>query len=233
MESNKSNTLTAPYEESVRRHGVTPQAVWLDRERSLEKGVHRCDAIFRMIGARRDFTILDVGCGPGFALGYLEERYGSLSQRYCGTDPSKLLVAEALKSWPLHKFLVRNIVAEPMPERAFDFTAVNGVITTKFSLAQDEMEAFAVNLLEAAWRSTEVALSFNVMSPYVDWTRADLFHWPVERAAAFCVSKLSRHFNIIADYGLYEYTVQVFREPRASSGIPRSWTESMTVPHQR
>jgi len=193
MESNKSNILSAPIEESVKARGVTPQAIWLDSERALEKEVRRCDAIFRMIGARRGFTILDLGCGPGFALGYLEELYGSLSDRYCGVDVSELLVEEARKIWPTHKFTVRNIVTDPLPERSFDFTAINGVLTAKYALSQDQMEAFGTSLLEAAWRSTEVAMSFNVMSPYVDWRREDLFHWPVERAAAFCVSKLSRH----------------------------------------
>ncbi len=178
-----------------------------------------------MIGASRGFTILDVGCGPGFALGFLEQQYGMLADRYCGVDVSELLVEEARKIWPTYEFLVHDIITDPMPERAFDFTALNGVLTAKFAFTQDEMEAFAMNLLEAAWRSTKIALSFNAMSPFVDWTREDLFHWPIERTAAFCTSKLSRHFNIVADYGLYEYTVQVFRESRASTGIPKTWIE--------
>jgi SAM-dependent methyltransferase len=179
-----------------------------------------------MIEAQENFTILDLGCGPGLALAYLEKRYGSLSDRYCGVDVSKLLVDEARKLWPLHNFVVRDIVSDPLPERSFDFTAINGVLTAKYSLPQDQMEIFVANLLQAAWPSTKVALSFNVMSPYVDWTRDDLFHWPVEKAAAFCVSKLSRHLNIIADYGLYEYTVQVFREARPPSAIPKIWTDA-------
>jgi SAM-dependent methyltransferase len=228
MGQDYSNILSAPIEESVKARGITPQAVWLDKERALEKGVSRCDAIFRMIGARRGFTILDLGCGPGFAVGFLEERYGSLADRYCGVDVSELLVEEAQRIWPPYQFMVRDIVADPMPERSFDFTAINGVLTAKFGLTQDQMERFATSLLEAAWQSTRIAMSFNVMSPFVDWTREDLFHWPIERAAEFCVSKLSRHFNIITDYGLYEYTVQVFREPLTPSGIPKAWAEAST-----
>jgi SAM-dependent methyltransferase len=222
----KPNVLSAPIEKSITERGVTPQAVWLDKEAALEKGVRRSDAIFRMIGARQHFTILDLGCGPGFALAYLEERYGSLSERYCGIDVSEMLIEQARKMWPRHKFVVRSIVAEPLPERAYEFTAINGVLTAKHTLTHDQMEGFAVNLLQAAWRSTEIAMSFNVMSPYVDWTRDDLFHWPIQRAAAFCISKLSRHINIIADYGLYEYTVQVFRQPPVPSQIPKAWAEA-------
>ena len=226
MERDISETLAAAIENSVKERGVTPQAVWQDKENALEKGVRRCDAIFRMIAGRPSFTILDLGCGPGLALGYLEERFGSLYDRYCGIDVSELLVQEARKIWPSHKFVTRNIITEPLPEWSFDFTAINGVLTAKYELTNDEMESFATTLLQAAWRSTKIAMSFNVMSPFVDWTRDDLFHWPLERATKFCVSSLSRHFNIIADYGLYEYTIQVFRNPPVPSQIPSAWVKA-------
>jgi hypothetical protein len=45
----------------------------------------------------------------------------------------------------------------------------------------------------------------------------------MDRAAAFCIQELSRHVNIIADYGLYEYTVQVFREPYPMTDTPDAW----------
>src|SRR5262245_66585294 len=114
MKRNQPNILSAAIEKSIKERGVTPQAVWLDREGTLEKGARRCDAIFRMIGARADFTILDLGCGPGFALGYLEEKYGSLFDPYCGVDVSELLVDVARKMWPRYMFVVREMVAVSM-----------------------------------------------------------------------------------------------------------------------
>ena len=70
---------------------------------------------------------------------------------------------------------MRDIVEDPLPERSFDFTAISGVLTAKWTLPQDEMDAFARDLLSAAWRLTARAMAFNVMSPYVDWHRDDLF----------------------------------------------------------
>jgi hypothetical protein len=119
--------------------------------------------------------------------------------------------------------MLRDIITEPLQERSFDVVAINGVLTAKWTLSQLEMENFAKRLLAAAWRTSSVAMSFNAMSSHVDWCRDDLFHWPIDAAVEFCVSSLSRHFNIIADYGLYEYTVQVFREPRERSAIPSKW----------
>jgi SAM-dependent methyltransferase len=179
-----------------------------------------------MIDGQNPFTVLDVGCGPGFAVPFLEERYGSITGKYLGIDISEMLIAQARRLWPSQRFEVRDIVASPLPDRIFDFAALNGVLTAKHTLSHQEMENFTCEILEHTWQATNRALSFNVMNPHVDWTRNDLFHWPLDRAAAFCIAKLSRHINIILDYGLYEYTVQVFRAPAPAGEIPTAWKKT-------
>ena len=222
------SVLSAPIEESVRAGGVNPQAVWLDRDGDLAKGVRRCEAVFRMVDERTSFSLLDVGCGPGMAIPFLEERFGPRMREYRGIDISEELVAAARQRWPAYTFEAQDLLKQPLPDGSFDYAVLNGVLTAKFSLTYDAMESFAMALLESAWKSTRVALAFNVMSTHVDWQRDDLFHWPIDKAAAFCTSRLSRHFDVIADYGLYEYTVIVFRQPRASGVPPREWQKSGT-----
>lgn len=195
----------------------------MDKEGGLAKGVRRCDAIFRAIDPAVPFTLLDVGCGPGFAIPYLEERFGSTCTGYLGVDVSAPLIAAARGAWPRHAFELRDIVSDPLPAFSHDHVVLNGVVTAKFSLTQAEMEDFATTLLKAAWNSARLSLSFNVMSTHVDWTRDDLFHWPMDSAVAFCTAHLSRHINIIADYGLYEYTVQAFRAARPEPPVPKGW----------
>jgi SAM-dependent methyltransferase len=215
--------LSSAIEKSLAARGTNLAAIWMDREGALEKGVRRCEAIFRMINAQEPFRVLDVGCGPGFAVPFLEERYGPMVGRYFGIDVSEPLIAEAKRLWPSYRFEVCDIVANPLPTHAFEYAALNGVLTAKFSLSHEAMENFAQQLLEHCWQAASKAISFNVMSPHVDWPRDDLFHWPLDRAVAFCVAKLSRHLNVISDYGLYEYTVQVFRSPQEAGQIPESW----------
>jgi SAM-dependent methyltransferase len=216
--------LSVAIEESVERNGPTPAAVWLDRRDALRNGLRRCEAIFRMLEDAPDFSVLDLGCGPGLALPYLDERHGARMRDYLGVDISPALLDVARRQHPGRRFEERDIIAAPLPERSFDFVGINGVLTARYTLSHEAMEAFAREFLASAWASTGQALSFNVMSPFVDWTRDDLFHWPVEQALGFCIGHLSRHVNVIADYGLYEYTVQVFREPRPARGpLPRAW----------
>ena len=60
----------------------------------------------------------------------------------------------------------------------------------------------------------------------VDWTRDDMFHWPIDAAVAHCKRELSRHVAIRADYGAWEYTLQVYRSPIADSiATPKRWLQ--------
>jgi SAM-dependent methyltransferase len=217
--------LSREIETSVTERGLSPQSIWMDKQDSLEKGARRCDAMFRAVDGRNSFTVLDVGCGPGYAIPFLEGKFGAAFSGYLGVDVSEMLISAARARWPRYEFAVRDIVADPLPELSYDHVVLNGVITAKFNLPYTEMEQFAMTLLSAAWQSAKVCLSFNVMNTHVDWQRDDLFHWPMDSAAAFCVKHLCRNINVLADYGLYEYTVQVFRSPSRPSAIPVGWAE--------
>jgi hypothetical protein len=76
------------------------------------------------------------------------------------------------------------------------------------------MQRYMERLLKRVFPSARVGMAFNVMSKHVDWERDDLFHVPYDLLAAFLKANLSRHFAFRADYGLYEYTTYVYREPR-------------------
>jgi SAM-dependent methyltransferase len=216
--------LIKPIEEGVRRHGPTPKGVWLDKRNSEENGVRRFDAMFDMMSGAQDFDLLDLGCGPGLALGYIESRGWKSRLRYHGIDVSGLMIKLAEQEWPSVRFEQRDIITDPLPDAAYDYTIVNGVCTARFAKSHHEMEQFVRTLLAAAWRSTRRGLAFNVMSIHVDWQRDDLFHWPIDTAVDFCKNHLSRHVVVRADYGLYEYTTQVYRAPRPLSGpTPARW----------
>jgi SAM-dependent methyltransferase len=221
--------LVGPIEEGVRRHGPTPKGLWGDRN-SEDNGVRRLDAMFDMLERTGNHSLLDLGCGTGLTLGYMEARGWMDRIVYCGIDISAMMIDLARREWPGYNFEQRDIISAPLPEQAYDYTIINGAFTSKFTLQHEEMEAHVQALLGAAWPATRHALAFNVLSIHVDWQRPDLFHWPVDAALAFCKSRLSRHVVVRADYGLYEYTVQVYRSPRPLSGpIPEQWLRATSA----
>ena len=199
------------YEETLARSGPTAQGMdWPNAEdlrtrfRVMLSGVPLTEGPVRL---------LDVGCGAGLLLDHLATEPPSWSWTYTGLDISPAMVEQARRRHPDARFMVRDVIAEPDLGEPHDFAILNGIFTVKGGLPQDEMEAFVQSLLAAVWPYCRVGLAFNVMSVHVDWTREDLFHWPMDSAAAFATRALSRQVRIRADYGLYEYTTFVCREP--------------------
>jgi hypothetical protein len=70
------------------------------------------------------------------------------------------------------------------------------------------------------WYLPRRGIAFNVMAKAVDWERDDLFHVPTDDLIAFLVNQLSRQFVLRNDYGLYDYTTYVYREPDRGKSHP-------------
>ena len=208
----------------MQRHGATPRALGWPSNVSL---VTHFDVMLDIARRENDrFSLLDLGCGTGLLIDYLLARADLPPIDYKDVDVSPIIVDAARRQWPDHDFEVRDILTHPLPEQSVDYTIIDGVCTTKAELSHGEMEAFAKALMTAAWRSTRKALAINFMSTHVDWTREDLFHWPIDAAVAHCKRELSRHVVVRADYGAWEYTLQVYREPIAGSiATPPRWLQ--------
>jgi len=95
----------------------------------------------------------------------------------------------------------------------FDCIVMNGVFTEKRELSSECMWQYLRAVLRRLWPHARRGMAFNVMSKQVDWERDDLFHLSTDLLMAFLKTELSRHCLIRHDYGLYEYTVYVYREP--------------------
>ncbi|MFN3521621.1 MAG: class I SAM-dependent methyltransferase [Phenylobacterium sp.] len=199
------------YEETLAMFGPNVHGVdWPNLEdletrfRIMASGVPATDEPVRL---------LDVGCGVGLFLDYLLENVVPGTWTYTGLDISRAMVDNARGRHPHARFLCRDLIASPDLGEMFDFAILNGVFTVKRDLPQVEMEAFVKALLTAVWPHCRLGVAFNVMSVHLDYPRDDLFHWPMDEAVAFATRALSREVRVRADYGLYEYTTFVYREP--------------------
>jgi SAM-dependent methyltransferase len=205
--------LAGHYERCFLEHGRTPKGVDWPNAEDLATRFEVMLGVVRQPG--QGVSLLDLGCGPGLLVDHLERTCRRPDFDYAGIDLSEPMLASARAAWPGLRFERRDILADPLPERSFDYVILNGVLTERVSARREEMVAFAVELLEAAFSAARVGIAFNVMSKLVDWEREDLFHWGFDEMAGALAPRLSRHMTIRADYGLREYTTYVYREPGA------------------
>jgi SAM-dependent methyltransferase len=212
------HTLIEHYESCLAAHGDThrgvdwPNALDAETRYRVMLEVAGGGGLDRRAGAPPP-SILDFGCGAAHLCEHLE-RTGRGDVEYIGLDASEKFVDLCRNKFPRRTFLHRDVLAddEPLPE--VDFLIMNGVATEKRGMTFDDMLAYMERLLVRVFAAVRVGMAFNVMSAHVDWQRDDLFHVPYDALAALLKRRLSRHFLFRADYGLYEYTTYVYRNPR-------------------
>lgn len=218
--------LIGPYTKAIEREGAVPQGVLWPNARDLAT---RFDVLLEAARlsratAENPLKLLDLGCGPALLLDYLSANGALARVDYTGVDVAAAMIGSARARWPHNRFELRDVRDQPFANDLFDFCIACGVFTARLGASYPSMVNFAKETLAAVWNSVTTGLAFNVMSKHVDWERDDLFHWPLDDIMEFCKSALSRHVMLRLDYGLWEVSVIVLRNPvQSTSVVPEAW----------
>lgn len=196
------------YESCLDKYGDTSKGVDWPNEKDAQVRYSVMSDGFKNKEAE---SIIDLGCGAGHYYTYLKST-GILNElSYTGIDISSKFIELCETKFPEANWMSLDILKDELSLQA-DFVVMNGVFTEKVSLSFDEMLEFWKNMLRSSFKLAKIGLAFNVMSSQVDWERDDLFHLPLDTMADFVHKNLTRHFSIRRDYGLYEYTVYLYKE---------------------
>ena len=199
------------YEDCLEKFGDCHLGVDAPREEDQDK---RFKVMLDIIEKKENqqYRVLDFGCGPSFLYDYIL-RNGLDFIEYSGLDISEKFVELSKSKFPSNTYYVADLLEndEDIPE--FDYVIAIGVFTEKCALSFDEMLEYFKELVIKLFSKAKIGLAFNVMSKHVDWEREDLFHLPFDTLAAFLKKELTRHFVFRCDYGLYEYTTYVYKQP--------------------
>jgi SAM-dependent methyltransferase len=205
-------TLREHYESRLREHGDSHRGVDWPNRPDAEK---RYDVMLELIGSDATAaSLLDVGCGLAHLYDRIVEKQWAKRLTYEGLDISPAFIAACRRKHPQLRFHEADILAPDaafLPARQYDYVVLNGVFTEKLAMSHAEMSGFFQRMLATAYEFARKGVAFNVMSKHVDWERSDLFHLPFDEMAGFVTGKLTRHFVIRNDYGLFEYTVYLYR----------------------
>ena len=197
------------YESCLEEHGDTFRGVdWPN----AEDAVTRYQVMLGIMGeeVRPGTSLLDFGCGASHLYEYIiEQKLNNIE--YAGLDLSERFVDLSQNKFPSNRYYCCDILADDSTLPTFDYIVMNGVLTEKVDLAQDQMFSFLKDLVQKVFEHANRGIAFNVMSKQVDWERSDLFHLPMDELATYLTANVSRHFVFRHDYGLYEYTAYVYK----------------------
>lgn len=209
-ESRSPEALRLYYDQCLAAHGDTAQGAGWPNEADRRKRF----AVMRALapgGAMED--LCDLACGTGGFLEYLVAA-GAAPRRYLGLDLSPAAVAAAQAKHGPERFVLHDILRDPLPAAApFDYVVANGLFTVKAGLSHAEMWRFMEAAVARMWAMARRGIAFNVMSTVVDWQRADLFHASADALLEMLHAMAGRQVVLRADYGLYEYSAYVYRQP--------------------
>lgn len=210
MTKRKHQSIINHYEACLARYGDTNLGVdWPSRQDAEKRYFVMLDVIRKF---RAGLTLLDFGCGASHLYPYLlSSQYSGIE--YYGLDASPAFCELSRIKYPKNEYICVDVLDEPERLGDFDYIVMNGVFTEKRDLTFEEMFSYFKQMMRVIYPKARSGIAFNVMSKAVDWEREDLFHLSTDTLISFLVKELSRHFVIRSDYGLYEYTVYIYKEP--------------------
>lgn len=204
LTSDDVTRLTGLYDGRLAEHGLSVKTVGWG---SVADQQMRFEVLCRGLDLRGK-RVLDIGCGLGDFVPWAEAKYGP-DFEYTGMDISPELVKAARERFGNER---RRFIADTLAPDSnigeFDVAVLSGTLTFKTA---DNMATMR-SVLTSAWQRCQGAVCCNFMTSYADSELEKNFHYSPEEVFAFAKS-LSRFVVLHHDYDLYEFTVQVLREP--------------------
>lgn len=208
MRSPRYYKIVEHYEECLRKFGDNHLGVDWPKE---EDALLRYKIMLEIIPEKEKCSLLDFGCGTAHLYDFISKNsYENIS--YNGLDISNKFIRICHQKHPDIPFICVDLLESPEQLEKFDYIILNGIFTEKCELSFDEMFEYFKKMIKAIFIKAKRGIAFNVMTKHVDWEREDLFHLPFDLLAAFLKREVSRNFIIRNDYGLFEYTVYLFKE---------------------
>ncbi len=192
--------VTGLYERRYQQYGYSHKTVGWGSEKDQ---ILRFDMLCRGLDLRGK-SILDVGCGLGDLVPYLEAHTkGDFS--YTGVDiaPSFIESAQEKFNESNVQFICNEMTSLP-EDKQYDVTLLSGALSYRI----DDNIAYTEYVLAKLLRITRETVAVNFLSSYVDYEAEKNFHYSPEDMFSYA-KKLTPWVSIYHDYPLWEFTLQL------------------------
>ncbi len=209
MKKSRYHRIVEHYESCLEKYGDTHRGVDWPKEEDVNI---RYKVMLEVIRDKTSpVTLLDFGCGASHLFEYIKNNQIHYIQ-YAGLDISSKFIELSKAKYPKNEYYCIDILEDESSIKCFDYIIMNGVFTEKRALTFEEMLDYFKKMISRVFHYCNHGIAFNVMSKHVDWEREDLFHLPHDTLAEFITKNVTRNYIIRNDYGLYEYTVYLYKE---------------------
>jgi SAM-dependent methyltransferase len=167
----------------------------------------RFSQLLRVVDERREFTLIDYGCGYGALVEFLDDR--GLDYVYRGFDLSEPMVEHARRE--LGDPGRREFTSDFTGLKPGDYAVASGVFNVRLSVTDERWLAYVLETLQRLDDLGERGFAFNMLTSYSDpdRMRPDLYYGDPCFFFTHCKRRFSRNVALLHDYDLYEFTIAV------------------------
>jgi len=197
------------YSEKIIRYGATPQGVDWNGEESQQIRFDQLCKVFQP--AARNISVIDLGCGYGALLDYLKNKLKSFE--YLGVDISQEMISVAKEQY----ISLRNarFINAAEPDRIATYGVASGIFNVRLDKSNDEWLEYVHDMLDILDRTCRRGFAFNCLTSYSDKEKMKDYLYYADPCQLFDLCKISysRQVALLHDYGLYEFTILVRKDP--------------------
>lgn len=193
----------------VQKFGQDPRAHdWGSRESQELRFRVLLGALGARIGAGT--RILDVGCGQGDLLAYLQKQHPGVA--YEGIDITPAMIEVAQRRFPDANFRCADLLADaPAETPRYDLVLASGIFYMRQSAPLDHMLSMARRFFALSCN----AVAFNSLSAYAtNQDRGEFYADPADVVRA--CRAITPWVTLRHDYHPRDFTVHLFRDARAA-----------------
>jgi cyclopropane fatty-acyl-phospholipid synthase-like methyltransferase len=211
MQNKKADLLSEVaeyYTSKMTQHGETPKGVDWNGEESQSL---RFEQLCKIVGSSNHFTVNDLGCGYGAFYDFLSNRYDSFS--YSGIDISESMIRAAEQRYQ-DKAQVRFVLSSE-PDQIADFGVASGIFNVRLGRSDAEWQSYLEATLDKLDQTSRIGFAFNCLTSYSDSDKMRDYLYYAGPCVLFdlCKCRYSRNVALLHDYGLYEFTILVRKQP--------------------
>lgn len=205
MDSNFLDESINYYRDKLRQFGSSAEGMdWKNGDTQYL----RFEIIARYIDFSGNLSLLDVGCGNGEFLSFVQKK--NLSINYTGIDVVPEMVAMTNERFGKGTAITGELSVLNQDD-LFDYVIASGTFNAKLSVSDDAWREYFYENILSMFNHSKRGIIFNCMTSFVDYTYDRLYYPTAKELSEFAVKNLSRKFIIDHSYPLYEQTVAIYK----------------------
>ena len=196
------------YTQKISAFGATPRGVDWSCAHTQEL---RHMKLLTLCDFSAPFSLNDIGCGYGALVGHLATHYADSEIDYLGIDISAAMIRRARRRWP-RRDSVSFLVGSESP-RIADYSVASGIFNVKLNHPVQMWTWYIARLLTQMHLTSRRGFAVNFIAPPMQClaSPSSLYRTKPDPWIRYCEHEFGSKTELIAGYGLHEFTLLVWQ----------------------